>query len=44
MPKTLKRKRKRTKSKPGPREERLVITGDPQRAIDALLKKKPTKG
>jgi hypothetical protein len=36
---TKKPKRKR-KSKPGPQEERLVIS-DPQQAIDALLKKKP---
>ncbi len=34
-------KKKRTKSKPGPHEERLIITGDPQAAIDKLLKKKP---
>jgi hypothetical protein len=40
MPKKPKTKRK--KDKPGPAEERLVITGDPQRAIDTLLKKKPT--
>jgi hypothetical protein len=38
MPKKPKPKRK--KSKPGPEAERLVIS-DPQRAIDALLKKKP---
>jgi hypothetical protein len=38
MPKKPKRKRKH---KPGPEEERLVIAGDPQRAIDMLLKKKP---
>jgi hypothetical protein len=35
------KKKKSPKSKPGPREERLVIA-DPQAAIDALLKK-PTK-
>ena len=36
---TDKPKKKRTKkAKPGPKEERLVIS-DPQRAIDALLKK-----
>jgi len=33
--------KKSPKSKPGPREERLVIT-DPQAAINSLLKK-PTK-
>jgi hypothetical protein len=31
---------KRAKSKPGPAEQRLVIA-DPQKAIDALLKKAP---
>jgi hypothetical protein len=35
--KTVKRR------KPGPREERLVITGDPQAALDKLLKKPITK-
>jgi len=39
MPKQSKPKRK--KYKPGPKEERLVITGDPEKAISALLKKKP---
>jgi len=39
MPKKPKAKRK--KSKPGPQEERLIIHGDPQVAIDKLLKKKP---
>jgi len=34
-------KTKPKKSKPGPQEERLVITGDPKIAIDKLLKKKP---
>jgi hypothetical protein len=34
---------KRTKSKPGPQEERLIIKGDPQAAIDKLLKKQPTR-
>jgi len=34
-------KPKRKKSKPGPVEERLIITGDPQVAIDRLLKKQP---
>ena len=38
---TKKPKSKPKKSKPGPREERLVIS-DPQAAIDALLRKKPT--
>jgi hypothetical protein len=37
-----KQKPKRKKDKPGPAEERLVITGDPLKAIDVLLKKKPT--
>jgi hypothetical protein len=40
---TKKTKRQTQKSKPGPKEERLIITGDPQRAIDALLKKRPAK-
>jgi len=31
------------KGKPGPHEERLVITGDPREAIDKLLKKKPER-
>jgi hypothetical protein len=39
MPK--KPKPKRRKGKPGPQEERLIIKGDPLKAIDALLKKKP---
>ena len=39
MPKKTKMKRK--KSKPGPQEERLIIPGNPQDAIDRLLKKKP---
>jgi hypothetical protein len=39
MPKKTKTKRK--KSKPGPQEERLIISGNPQDAIDMLLKKKP---
>jgi hypothetical protein len=38
-----KTKAKKKKSKPGPREERLVIR-DPQAAIDKLLKPKPKKG
>ena len=38
MPKKSNPKRK--KGKPGPQEERLVITGDPQKAIATLLKKK----
>jgi hypothetical protein len=37
---TKKTKKKSTKSKPGPEEQRLVIA-DPQKAIDALLKKRP---
>jgi len=36
-----KAKPKRKKSKRGPREERLVITGNPKVALDTLLKKKP---
>jgi hypothetical protein len=39
MPKKPKPKRKKRKT--GPKEERLVITMDPQEAIDKLLKKKP---
>lgn len=38
-------KRPKPKPKPqkrGPKEERLVITDDPQTALDRLLKKKPT--
>jgi len=38
---TKKPKPKRKKTKPGPEEERLVITGDPQAALTKLLKKKP---
>ena len=34
------KKKRKKKDKPGPKEERLVIT-DPQRAINALLNKKP---
>jgi len=34
-------KSKRKKAKPGPEEERLIIKGDPLKAVDALLKKKP---
>ena len=34
-----KRKSKRKKGKPGPREERLIISGDPAAAIAKLLKK-----
>jgi hypothetical protein len=37
-------KPKRKKGKPGPEEERLIITGDPQIAIDRLLKKPPKQG
>jgi len=39
MPKKPKPKRK--KGKPGPQEERLIIKGDLQEAIDKLLRKKP---
>jgi hypothetical protein len=41
MPKKTKPKPKRKKDKPGPQGERLIIKGDPQKAIDALLKKPP---
>jgi hypothetical protein len=37
-------KPKRRKGKPGPQEERLIIKGDPQIAIDKLLRKTPAKG
>jgi hypothetical protein len=37
-----KHKPRRKKGKPGPEEERLIIKGDPLKAIDALLKKKPS--
>jgi hypothetical protein len=41
---TDKQKRpKRRKQKPGPKEERLIIKGDPERVIDALLKKEQPK-
>jgi hypothetical protein len=40
---TKKPKAKTKKQKPGPREERLVIT-DPQAAINKLLQPKPIKG
>jgi len=39
---TKKPKAKRRKGKPGPQEERLIIKGNPQEAIDKLLKKKPS--
>jgi hypothetical protein len=42
MPK--KPKSKRRKGKPGPEEERLIIKGDPLKAIATLLKSKPQKG
>jgi hypothetical protein len=38
---TKKPKPKRKKDKPGPQEERLIITGDPEAAIQKLLKKRP---
>jgi hypothetical protein len=41
MPK--KQKTKRRKGKRGPQEERLIIKGDPQKALDALLKKSPKR-
>jgi len=37
---TKKSKPKRKNSKRGPKEERLIISGDPQAALDTLLKKK----
>jgi hypothetical protein len=42
MAKTSKPKQRKG-AKRGPREERLIITGDPQVALDALLRKKPAK-
>jgi len=39
MPK--KKKENRRKRKPRPEEERLIIRGNPQDAIDKLLKKTP---
>jgi hypothetical protein len=42
MPK--KPKPKHRKDKPGPQEERLIIKGDPLKAIATLLKSKPEKG
>ncbi len=38
---TKKPKPKRKKDKPGPEEERLIIKGDPLKAIATLLKSKP---
>jgi len=35
--------KKRPKEKPGPKEERLVITRDPEEALAELLKPKPAK-
>jgi hypothetical protein len=41
----MKRKPKKLKRKRGPSEERLVIKGSPQAAIDKLLRKsQPNKG
>jgi len=31
------------KAKPGPKEEVLIITDDPEKALAELLKSKPTK-
>ena len=42
MAKRPKTKRKTVKKR-GPREERLVIAGDPQLALDKLLLKKPVR-
>jgi len=36
-------KPKKKKNKPGPKEEVLIITGDPQTALRELLKPKPKK-
>jgi hypothetical protein len=38
-----KKKVKRTKRKRGPKEERLIITGDPEAALQKLLKPTPVK-
>jgi hypothetical protein len=40
---TTKRKRKKLKGKRGPKEERLIIKGDPEAAIAKLLNKQPPK-
>mgnify|MGYP001163244206 CR=1 FL=1 len=41
---TNKPKKKLTrKAKPGPKEETLIITGDPEKALAELLKPKPKK-
>jgi len=40
---TKKPKPKRKLGKRGPKEERLIITGDPGEALAKLLKPKPTK-
>jgi hypothetical protein len=40
---TKKLRPKRKGSKRGPKEERLVITGDPAEALAKLLKPKPVK-
>jgi hypothetical protein len=37
------KKAKTKRKKRGPKEERLIIRGDPQRAIDALVGKRPSK-
>jgi len=42
MPKKPTKKRK-TAKKRGPKEERLIITEDPQTALNRLLGKKPAK-
>jgi hypothetical protein len=34
---------KKPKKKRGPKEERLIISGDPERALRELLKPKPKK-
>jgi hypothetical protein len=34
-------KPKRKNAKRGPKEERLIIRADPQKALDILLRKKP---
>jgi len=36
-------KKPKKKAKRGPKEERLIITGDPEKALRELLKPKPEK-
>jgi hypothetical protein len=37
------KKKSAKKAKPGPKEERLIITDDPEKALAELLKPKPAK-